>query len=107
MRPSSIWHRRRPLAVLLAFQAILGLGMLEIYYVAHQILEPDCPARTTGNPNTCFFCSHLSFIAVEETPACTPPLRPDARLMDVDTYADRTLSVDILETPARSPPVSL
>ncbi len=104
---SSIWQRHRTLAVLLVFQVVLGLGMLEVYYVAHQILEPDCPARTSNNPNTCYFCSHLSFIAVEETPFVASPTRPDTRMMELVTVADRTISTDILQTPARSPPVSL
>jgi hypothetical protein len=86
---------------------MLGLGMLEIYYVAHQILEPDCPAHTSNNPNACYFCSHLSFIAIEAAPSVVPPVRPDAQVTVIAARVDRILSADILQTPARSPPVSL
>ncbi len=102
-----MWQQRRTLAILIAFQAILGLGMLEFYYVIHQIYEPDCPTTTTGNPNDCYFCSHLSFIALESTPGLEPPRRPDAQVAVLEKSFDRPCSGDILDTPARSPPASL
>ncbi len=100
-------HSRRVLLILLAVPAALGLGFMELGYVAHQLAEADCPADVTGNPNDCWLCSHLSFVAMEGTPGFEAPGRSDIRVADLVPSADRILSADLLDTPARSPPASL
>lgn len=107
MNSDGHWHRRRLLLALFAVQAILGLGLLEVYFVAHQLQDPECPGQTSGNPNSCFFCSHLSFVAAEAAPAVAPPVRPDAQVVLLAAADVHAASVDVLETPARSPPASL
>ncbi len=106
MELARYFRRHHRFLAVFAFQAVLGLGMLDVYRVAHEYLEPDCPARTTGNPNTCFICSHLSYISAD-TPETVPlSVHTQGQVREIVLVVDRVCSAEIHESPARSPPAS-
>ena len=90
--------------MVLVVWTILGLGAIESYRIIHEIFEPDCPGKTTGNPATCIFCAHLQLLVAESAPELVVP-RPVA---SGDLVMDLGCQSDEAETsashPGRSPP---
>lgn len=67
-------HREfRTRLALLAFLSILGMGALQSYELIHDIYEPDCPAKKSGNPTDCLFCATFLLLAAETTPEVVLP----------------------------------
>ena len=51
------WRRQRIHLLTLALPVLLGMGLLELYYPLHLVLEPDCAAQESGQDIDCFICS--------------------------------------------------
>ncbi len=69
------YARLRTLLAVFAFLTILGLFAFESCRITHYILEPDCPARRSGDPADCPFCTQFELVPAE--------LAPEAALPDV------------------------
>jgi hypothetical protein len=99
-------RRLRPVLTLLVFQAVVGIFAVEGFKVVHWAMEPDCPARETGNPAACLFCSHFSLLVGETTPALEPPV--PCRIALLGTPDDVLLipAPGEVLNPGRSPPAA-
>jgi hypothetical protein len=67
------YARLRLLLAVFAALTILGLFAFESCRIAHYVLEPNCPARESGNPADCAFCTQFELVPAELAPEAILP----------------------------------
>jgi len=98
------YARLRAFLAACSLLAILGLFAFESSRIAHYILEPDCPARRSGNPADCAFCVQFELVPAELAPEVTLPDVSELVAIATETVVRFRLEEHRLTPRGRSPP---
>lgn len=86
--------------------AILSLGSLEGLKALHHLGEDPCQGELTGDPCTCFLCSHFTYLSGDLTvvPTIAPPTV--SAILIPSPSPEQPDAPIVLPSTARSPPTA-
>ena len=99
-------RRSTNLLALLAGLTLAGMGGFECSKIAHYLLEPDCPGRTSNDETRCPFCAIFSYMVGETPVAVEAPAPPESGVLPLPEAAARAAAIPALPGQSRSPPRS-